>query len=72
MSEKSLYLTASEPRGNSLKRFEELCLIAKARVWPWLSYMRHIRSTAGGLLKGFATQEPRGELVKGSFCYVYK
>jgi len=35
-------VAASERRGNSLKGY----LRAKASIWPWLSYMCHIRSTA--------------------------
>ena len=28
------------------EQLKDFCLKAKYRVWPWLSYMRHIRSTA--------------------------
>ena len=39
---------ASERRGNNLKRSEDFCLKAMARIRLWLSYMCHIRSTAAG------------------------
>jgi len=35
--------TASERRGNNLKGFKHFYLEAKARIWPWLAYMCHIR-----------------------------
>ena len=37
---------ASGLRGNTSKRFEDFRLKAKARIWPWLSYVGHIRSAA--------------------------
>ena len=36
---------ASERSGNTLKH--NFSLKAKARIWPWLSYMCHIRSGLG-------------------------
>ena len=38
---------ATERRGNNLRGFEDIYLEAKARIWPRLSYMYHIRSAAG-------------------------
>jgi len=38
--------TAAERKGNQLKGLKDFYLNAKARIWPWLSYMCHIRSTA--------------------------
>ena len=38
----------SEQKGNNLTGFGDFCLEAKARIWLSLSYMCHIRSTAGG------------------------
>ena len=38
--------TACEPRGNNSEGFEEFDLKAKARSWPQMSFMCHIRSTA--------------------------
>jgi len=38
--------TASERRGDNLKGFEGFYLKAKARIWPGLSYVCQIRSTA--------------------------
>ena len=34
---------ASEPRCNKLTHLKDVCLKAKARFWPGLSYMFHIR-----------------------------
>ena len=36
-------------RGSNLRGFKHICLkngAAKATIWPWLSYMCHVRSTA--------------------------
>jgi len=38
--------SASERRGNNLGDFHDLYLQVKARIWPRLSYMCHVRSTA--------------------------
>ena len=38
--------TAFERSGNTLKRYKRFYLEAKARMWPWLSYLCHIRSKA--------------------------
>ena len=40
-----LWSTASERRGENLKRFEDFYVKAKASIWPWLSYMCRVRST---------------------------
>ena len=32
--------------GTTEKVLRMLCLKAKARIWPWMSYMCHVRSTA--------------------------
>ena len=45
---KNSCLTASNRNGNTLKRFKDVCFNANARIWPWLSYMCHIRSTGDG------------------------
>jgi hypothetical protein len=37
---------ASEQRENTLKGFKDFNLKAKAGIWPWLSYMCHIRYSA--------------------------
>ena len=34
-------------RANNVQGVENLCLKAQAGMWPWLSCMCHIRSTAG-------------------------
>ena len=39
-------LFVSKRRGINLKGLQDFYLKAKARIWPWLSYMCHIRSTA--------------------------
>jgi len=36
----------SERRGNNVKRFKDFDLKMKARIWPRLCYVCHIRSTA--------------------------
>ena len=41
-----IYVHIYERRGITLKRFKDVCLKAKARIWPWLSYTCRIRSTA--------------------------
>ena len=33
-------------RGNNLKGLKDFCLKAKARIWPCLSYVCHIRARA--------------------------
>ena len=38
---------ASERRGNTVKRFKNFYLEAKASIWPWLSWMCHVGSTVG-------------------------
>ena len=38
--------SASARKGNNLKGFEDFRLKVKARIWPWLSYMCRICSTA--------------------------
>ena len=38
--------------------FRDFHLYTKARIWPWLPYVCHIRSTAGGRAVGRG--EPRG------------
>jgi len=40
-----LEAAASKRRANDINRFKDFHLTAKARIWPWLSYMCHIRST---------------------------
>ena len=40
-------------RSNRLKGFEDFYLNAKARIWPWLSYVCHVRSTAGNRMHGW-------------------
>jgi len=42
----SLPRTASERAGNNLKDFRLKMAQAKARFWPWRSYVCHIRSAA--------------------------
>ena len=37
-----------ERRGNTLEGYNDFSLKSKARIWPCLSYMCHIRSIAGG------------------------
>jgi len=44
---KRFFFTASERKGNTLKN-KDFYLKVKARIWPWLSRMCHIRSIAGG------------------------
>ena len=39
-------VSASERRGSRLKGFKDFYLKAKAKIWPCLTYMCHIRSTA--------------------------
>ena len=39
--------SAFERRGNTVIRLEHFYLKAKARIWPWLSYMCFVRSKAG-------------------------
>ena len=38
--------SVAEQRGNNLKYFRDFYLYIKAIIWPWLSCMYHIRSTA--------------------------
>ena len=38
----------AEQRGNTLQNCQDFYLKAKARIWPWPSYMCQIRSTAAG------------------------
>ena len=33
---------------DQLKKDKDYYLKAKARIWPWLSYLRHLRSNAAG------------------------
>jgi hypothetical protein len=40
-----MFILLAERRGNAFRRVHGL--IAKARIWPGLSYVCHIRSTAG-------------------------
>ena len=37
--------SASERRENNVKHFRDICLIARAVIWPWRSHMCHVRST---------------------------
>jgi hypothetical protein len=30
-----------------VQRFEDFDMKAKARIWPWQSFVYHVRSTAG-------------------------
>ena len=39
---------ASGRRGNTSKLFKDYGLKAKAIIWPWSSFMCHVRSTAAG------------------------
>ena len=39
-------VSASERRGDTLKDFKDFYLEVKARIWPWLSNMLQVRSTA--------------------------
>ena len=45
-SSKPPHGTTAKQNGNDLKRFENLYLNTKARIWPPLSYMCHICSPA--------------------------
>ena len=38
--------TVCERKRDKRKRFKDCCLKAKARIWPGLSYVCHVRSTA--------------------------
>jgi len=51
--------SACERRGTNLTGFMDLYLKAKAIIWPWLSYMCHIRSTAGAFARS-----PDGPIFK--------
>ena len=42
---------APDLRGNTLKGFVSFNVKAKARIWPALPHMCHVRSTAACLLK---------------------
>ena len=45
-SRAGVWSTVCERRVNNLKVSRDFYLEAKARIWPWLSYMCHIGSTA--------------------------
>ena len=42
--DQNLALAGSERRGNNIKRVIDFYLKAKAKIWPWLGYMCHVRS----------------------------
>ena len=46
------WVSCSERRGNSLKAFTDYSQRVKARIWPWLRFVCHIRSTAAPHLPG--------------------
>ena len=44
---RKMHVTAlSERKGNSFKDFDDFYLKAKARIWPELAYVFHVRSAA--------------------------
>ena len=45
----ALDVSAVERRGDNLEGFNDFYRKAKARIWPWLSYMCHIRSIAASV-----------------------
>jgi len=53
-------VSSSERRGNNLNGLKDFYMNAKARIWPRLSYVCHIRST-----EDHHTFPPHGGLVSG-------
>ena len=37
-----MFVSAAEPKGDNLKRFKDVPLKFKARIWSCLSYMCHV------------------------------
>ena len=38
---------AAERRGSNSKQFKDFYLKPESKIWPWLSHLCHVRSTAG-------------------------